>query len=368
MQKQEFISQLKKFVSFKTLAGSETEMAKALDFVESKLSNKTSIKRVKNGKAEILVAGNTASMSPDVGYMVHMDIVAGKPEQFTLKQKGDKLFGRGASDMKFSVPMGIGILNELIANKSKITFCLAITTDEEIGGPEGAAFLAGKMKFRPKCLIVPDGGDNLVFVNKAKGVCWLKVFSKGSPAHASRPWKGKNALDPIVKLATELVKIYGKNSLKENWNTTMNIGQINGGISTNQVCPEATMNLDFRYPKGDSIEKIFNKVKNLAKKISSNLKVEIDSTTLPTFTDESLPVVKSFVNSMAKAYGKKINIAPTYGASDASHFADFNIPILMMKPMGGEIHSDNEWVSLSSSMKFYEGLKLFIDSYYTNSS
>ena len=43
-----------------------------------------------------------------------------------------------------------------------------ITTDEEVGGFEGAKFLVEKVKFSPKALIVPDGGDNLVFVDKAK--------------------------------------------------------------------------------------------------------------------------------------------------------------------------------------------------------
>lgn len=256
--------------------------------------------------------------------------------------------------------MGISLLNNLLGQNNSVSFTLAVTTDEEIGGPEGASYLAEKMKFRPKVLIIPDGGDNLTFVNKAKGVCWLIIKSTGRPAHASRPWKGKNAIEPLANLATDLIKIYGKNSLKENWNTTMNIGQIQGGISVNQVCPEAFMKLDFRYPENDSVSNIVSTVRRLAKKISPELNVEIDSTTLPTFTDKELPVVKKFVAAMEQVYRKKIVIAPTYGASDASSFAPFNIPILMMKPIGGEIHSANEWVSLSSCLKFYKGLDLFL--------
>jgi len=360
MKKDEFIKQLSKLVAFQTLTGNVGENSKALDYVESLISKAAFTKRVKNGAAEIFLAGNSNTPSPDVGYLVHIDIVAGKPEQFTLKQNGDKLSGRGSSDMKFSIPMGIALLNELISNGSKLKFTLAITTDEETGGDMGASFLVEKLKFRPKFLIVPDGGDNLSFVNKSKGVCWLSVKSKGTPAHASRPWKGKNALVPLVILAKKLTDIYGVNSLKENWDTTMNIGQIQGGISTNQVCPEAIMKLDFRFPEGNSAQKITNQVKNLAVKIDPELKVVVDSTTLPTFTDTKLPVVKSFIGSMEKVYGKKLKIAPAYGASDASNFGGLNIPVLMMKPMGGEIHSDNEWISLESCLKFHEGLKLFI--------
>ena len=301
MKKEEFISQIAKLVSFETVTGNVAENSEALSYVESLISKDAEVKRIKNKDAEILIAGNSNIMTPDVGYMVHMDVVAGKPEQFKVSIKADKIFGRGTSDMKFSIPIGISLLNQLIATKSKITFSLAITTDEEIGGFAGGAFLAEKLKFRPKVLIVPDGGDNLTFVNKAKGVCQLVITAKGSPAHASRPWVGRNALDMLSTLSVELLKIYGKNNIKENWNTTMNTGQIQGGISINQVCPVAVMKVDFRYPETDSIEKITKTVSGIAAKISNNITIEKASTGLPTFTNTDLFVVKDFLKTMEKA-------------------------------------------------------------------
>lgn len=363
MKKDLFINQLKKLVSFETVTGNIDENNKAILFVKSLINSKAKIKIFKNGKAIILIAGNGDLITPDIGFLVHMDVVSGKPEQFKSKVTGDKIYGRGTSDMKFSIPIGIELLNELVREKSKLSFTLAITTDEETGGEEGAAYLAEQLKFNPDVLIVPDGGDNLTFVNKSKGVCWLSVQSSGKPSHASRPWKGKNALEPIAQLATKLVKIYGKNSLKENWNTTMNIGQIEGGKSVNQVCPEAIMKLDFRYPESDTIGNIVSQVKIAAAGCGGNLKIKIDSTTLPTFTDKNLPVVKGFISSLEKSFKKKILIAETYGASDASHFAKIDAPILMIKPIGGEIHSENEWISVSSCLKFLDALKDFVFNY-----
>jgi succinyl-diaminopimelate desuccinylase len=360
MNKNTFISQLTKLVSFETITGNLAENAKALDYVEFLLNPKAIVKRIKNKKAEILIASNTKTQFPEIGYLVHMDVVSANPKEFNLRVKGDKLFGRGTSDMKFSIPMGISLLNDLITNKSKLGFSLVITTDEEVGGFDGGAYLAEKLKFRPSCLLVPDGGDNLVFVEKAKGVCQVLIESKGSPAHASKPWIGKNALDPLARLSNELLNIYGKNNLKETWNTTMNIGQLQGGISTNQVCAEAVMKLDFRYPETESIKNILRVVTGIAKKIEPGLKISLMSTGLPTFTDMENSYVKGFLGAMGKAFSKKIVVDKTYGASDARHFAKYNIPVLMMKPMGGEIHSVNEWVSLSSCLTFYEGLKTFL--------
>jgi len=359
MNKQTFINQLSKLVAFETVSGNVAENSKALDYVESILPKKTTVKRFKNKNAEILIAGNVDTLSPKVGYLVHMDVVSGRPDQFVPKVIDDKIIGRGTSDMKFSIPIGIELLSEAI--KLNLSFSIAITTDEETGGYEGGLFLAKNIKFRPKCLIVPDGGDNMNFVNKSKGVCQIIIESAGKTAHASRPWIGFNAIEPLIILESKLLKKYGKNNDKPNWNTTMNIGIIEGGKSLNQVCDKAVIKLDFRFPETDSAERIVAEVKALAKTVGGKITVSTASIGMPTFTDKDLLVVKTFLSTMKKVYGKKILVKETYGASDARHFAEFNIPILMIKPIGGEIHSENEWISISSCLKFHEGLRLFID-------
>lgn len=360
LEKQVFVDQLAQLVECKTLSGDVAENAKALDLVIGWIDKRAKIKRVQNGKAEILIAGNTDSVNPDFAFMVHMDVVAGKPGQFEMVVDGDRLVGRGTSDMKFSIPIGIALLNESLKEKSNLSFALVITTDEEVGGFEGAKFLVGKMGFSPKTLIVPDGGDNLVFVDRAKGVCQINIHSTGSPAHASRPWLGMNALEPLILIAAKLIKEFSETNKKESWMTTMNIGVVQGGISTNQVCPEAEMKLDFRFPETESVEKILERVRGLAREVGGEIEVELSSTGQPTFTDKNLPVVKKFIRAIEMATGRKIEVKPTYGASDARWFSGQNTPVLMIKPIGGEIHSDREWISLSSCLEFYKGLRGFL--------
>ena len=89
--------------------------------------------------------------------------------------------------------------------------------------------------------------------------------------------------------------------------------------------------------------------------------VKLGSFGYPTFTDKNLPIVKEFLSAMGEALGKKIVVKGAYGASDSRHFSKLNIPILMMKPMGDGIHSESEWLSISSSYKFYIGLELFLN-------
>ncbi len=72
------------------------------------------------------------------------------------------------------------------------------------------------------------------------------------------------------------------------------------------------------------------------------------------------PVVKIFIKNIENEVGKKIKIKGAYGASDARHFADLSAPVLMIKPVGGDIHGDNENINIDSCLTFYSALQSFL--------
>lgn len=351
-----FLDQLGELIAIPSLAGNAAANAAALDYIETLISPEAQVKRIKNGNAEILLAGTRSTMKPEFGYLVHVDVVAAPDDLFALKQKNGFVYGRGVSDMKFSVPIGIALLNEIIESGTTANFTLAVTTDEELGGYEGAKYLAEKLKWRPEVLIVPDGGDNMQFVNKSKGIAQFEIMSKGKTAHASRPWQGENAIAPLGLLITKLNKKYGKNTKKENWKTTVNFGFVSGGISTNQVCDQAVLRVDFRFPETETVEGIEKEVRDVAASCGSGLSVTRLSYGPPTFTDTNNPEVRRFLAVLEHSYGQKIAVKPAYGASDARHFAPYGIPVLMIKPMGGDIHCDTEWLDVESALVFYQAL------------
>jgi succinyl-diaminopimelate desuccinylase len=331
--------------------------AAALDYVVSLISPTAHVQRIKNKDTEILLASTIKTDTPDFGYLVHIDVVAAPTELFQMTLSGDRILGRGVSDMKFSIPLGVALLSK----QSSISFCLAITTDEEVGGFDGAAYLAEELMWRPKSLIVPDGGDNMSFVDKAKGIANFTVTATGKSAHASRPWDGHNALPSLCKLVIALEEKYGPNLINENWDTTLNFGQLHGGISTNQVCDSAVLKLDYRYPETDSKERIENELSELTQMIDPTLKIEAGPAGLPTYTDITSPIVQKFLSSLQTTFEEKIVIKPTYGGSDARHFARFGTPVLMIKPHGGDIHCQTEYIEIESTMKFYQGLRNFLE-------
>ena len=284
-----FIKQLKELVKIKSLADNPQGNKEVIDYIESILpKNAKKIRNERNG-VYTLIAGNNNLKKPDIAYLAHADVVSGSPEQFSLKLNGDKLIGRGVSDMKYAIPIGIALLEKVITEKLNINFVLVITTDEEVGGANGIQFLSANKEFKPKIVIVPDWGDNFVFTNKSKGVAMIQIDSVGKKAHASEIWKGKDANRSLCELATKLLQKYGKNNMKKTWETTMNIGVMQGGIASNQVCDSAFMKLDFRFPEARSATEIFREVKEVAKKIDLKLSIKLMVSASPTQTDINSP-------------------------------------------------------------------------------
>ncbi len=59
-------------------------------------------------------------------------------------------------------------------------------------------------------------------------------------------------------------------------------------------------------------------------------------------------------------YGIEIGKTLSFGSSDARFFGEKNIPVIVIAPVGGEIHSDNEWIDLEDLGRFYNVLKQWI--------
>jgi len=140
----------------------------------------------------------------------HLDVVSGRKEQYKPYEKDGKLFGRGAIDMKGAAAVEILVFKE-IAKKVSYPLALQLVTDEEIGGFCGTKYQIEK-GVRADFVIAGEPTDFGVN-NKAKGIIWLKIKTKGKAAHGAYPWRGKKCLiDTILKFICG-VKLYIINAL-----------------------------------------------------------------------------------------------------------------------------------------------------------
>ena len=235
-------------------------------------------------------------------------------------------------------------------NKTNKKIALIITSDEEIGGNCCKQILK---HYNSQLAVVPDAGKNFELVIEEKGLLQLELSISGTSYHASEPFKGDNAILKLMDIYYKLLKIYKMPKNEKEYLTTINLSKINGGNSNNMVADFATMTLDIRYTKKDTINSIITNIKSISKNI--NIKI-LDQG--PVFTvNKNLPILKKFIKNTEKVLNKKLKITKCTATSDAIYFSGKNIPTILINPIGNYWHNPNEYVDINSLYTLYQILK-----------
>ncbi len=341
---------LKKLISFRTVSEDKEENKRALKWVKAQMGE-LSTKELSYDGHPVLIAG---SMKPKLCLQAHIDVVPGKDKLFNPTVKDGKLIGRGAYDMKFAIACYLDILETIKERDVGIL----ITADEELGGFNGVGAVL-KDGYEPEYCFLPDGGDNWRFDEKVKGVLHLNVLADGDPGHASRPWEGDSALLKMINFLKELEGHFSNKAYsEETFDSTLNIGKIEGGKATNQIASSAKAGIDIRFPDREEEKKITNLLKRMERNYEG-IKVEKVVSGSSFHCDLEHRFCKTFTTE-AQKLGKKVSSQLAHGSSDARFFAQKQIPTMMIKPDGGGSHSSEEWVDLKDLKDYCSVLRGFI--------
>ncbi|HEV7453682.1 MAG TPA: M20/M25/M40 family metallo-hydrolase, partial [Candidatus Saccharimonadales bacterium] len=80
-----------------------------------------------------------------------------------------------------------------------------------------------------------------------------------------------------------------------------------------------------------------------------------------TVTDMDNPLVGDFMRSIQKITGEPAKSCISYAASDGFYFSEQNIPCILTRPVGGELHGANEWISRASFVQLTPILRDYIE-------
>lgn len=284
----------------------------------------------------------------------HLDVVPGKKEQYTLQQDGDKLLGRGADDMKASAAVLVYLFKE-IAAKVSYPLALQLVTDEEVGGFYGARYQAEEGITTD--FYLTGETTELNIKNEAKGVLWLKATALGKTAHGAYPQNGDNALWKLKKYLDKLESAFPVPT-ELSWKTTLNLSAVsttNGAY--NKVPDYAEAKLDVRYIPSEA-KTILPKLKSL---LTPGVELEVVEADPFHYTDPNNKDIQALLK-IAREFsdGKKSELMQGQGASDARHYSAVGVPAIEFGPIGGGLHSDEEWVSIKGLETYSKILKEFL--------
>ncbi len=187
----------------------------------------------------------------------HIDVVpAGNRESwlsdpFSATARGDKLFGRGAADMKGGVASILNAIERVAKNNAlKRQLVFAATAGEETGfvGLEKLVQDSIVSSKSATCVVIGEPTD-LRPARAHRGIYRIKVNFHGRGAHAGTPELGINAIEDACQFVERLGDVRTELSQTKDvllGNTTLTPTMMSGGIGENVVPPNAEVVLDSR--------------------------------------------------------------------------------------------------------------------------
>lgn len=310
-----------------------------------------------------LVRGN--SSAAPVLLNGHLDTVGveGMPSPFTLRQEGDRLYGRGAYDMKGSVAVMLALAEYWARHPPERDVWLTFSCDEE-DRSLGTEFLV--KHWLPTLPVPPSGAVFLEPTEEKigvahKGFTWLEIEVLGKAAHGSRPEEGVDAILPLRAALDELERI--RSELRSRppdallGHASLHGGKIEGGTELSVVPAQARLQWERRTLPDEEAEMVDGELGRVAQAV------------------EQLPGghrVKSGKIFMRPPYrtppGADILRRVQAAASDSqrvglSFWADSalmglaGIPSILYGPIGHGAHAIDEWVSGRSLLNVCNVLK-----------
>ncbi|MDO8648848.1 MAG: M20 family metallopeptidase [Candidatus Peregrinibacteria bacterium] len=288
--------------------------------------------------------------SPEFLWFAHIDVVPGNPEQFILQVDGDRAYGRGTKDMKGASLPFLCALRSVLAEGKRPAVSVLLTSDEEVGGASIAGLVEGGVTAPIAC--TPDSGNNPAIIVEHKGSAWAKLIVEGKDAHASWPWTGENPI-PLLAHAIEVLTDAFPVPLQEEWGMTVTPTQLSASDAVNKIPDRAVASLDIRFPY-DVCTQVDQALELVRAALPEGCTLELVRGAAPLRTAPDHPRILALKRLIHEVTGEEIPIGREHGASDARHFSKHGIPAFIYGPVGGGIHSKEEWISLTSLVHYCE--------------
>lgn len=297
-----------------------------------------------------LVIGRLAGEGPRLLLIGHMDTVFedGTAAARPFRVDGDRALGPGTSDMKGGLLAGLHALAALAAVGVRPAVTFVANPDEEIGSPFSTPHIRRLAAEHDAALVLECARANGDIVSSRKGVADLHLSFRGRAAHAGvEPEKGRSA---VVAAAHAVVTLH---ELNGRWpGVTLNAGVITGGTRPNVVAAECLVKLDVRGVHAAEFEAAQTEVARvMADPAVAGVATEVKRIAFhpPMEPSPANRRLAELAAAIAAEAGFEVRDTATGGASDANTTSAAGLPSLDgLGPIGGDDHSADEWLDLSS--------------------
>jgi len=372
---------LSELIKFQTVSG--TSNLKLIEYCEKKLNKlgASSFKTYDESKQRVnlfsTITGKQKLNGRGIILSGHTDVVPASAKEwssdpFVAREKDDKIYGRGSCDMKGFIACSLALAPFFASQNLKKPIHFSFTYDEETAC-QGAPIMLEELKKRNvKCSICIVGEPtSMKAVQAHKGCYEYSTYFNGLAGLGSTPDKGVNAVEyasryinKLMELREELKKREPKNSVFTPPYSTLQIGGIRGGLASNVIAYQCTVDWEMRPVISEDGEFVNQNIEAYAKNVllpemrkvypKANIKKEIIGEIIG-FTKEEK---SEAVNLVCNLTGDNSRDVVSFG-TEAGLFQELGISTVVCGPGSIEqAHKIDEYVSFDQ-LKLC--LKMLID-------
>jgi succinyl-diaminopimelate desuccinylase len=293
--------------------------------------------------------------APTVVLHGHIDVVPGLRDQFEPRIEGDRLYGRGAYDMKGALAAML-VTAAAMRDQQGVRVRLGIVGDEESEeGEERGSDQLVDSGFIGDFAITGEPTDLHIGV-EAKGVLALRLKVAGTAAHGATPWLGDNAVLNAIDVFRSIESLpFARHSSELFDRPSINLGRIWGGDALNKVPDLCVIDVDIRYLPDQDPAAVLDEVRGIEGIEAASL-----FTRPPATVDRESTFVRALRESAAEHHDGEPMSVGRDGASDAVSFLRVGVPAVEFGPVGAGHHGPREGVSVSSLEAYRQALESFL--------
>ncbi|HXJ08333.1 MAG TPA: M20 family metallopeptidase [Burkholderiales bacterium] len=317
------------------------------------------------GRTSVVARAGGSEAKAPLCFTGHLDIVPLGTRKWTKdpfrgETDGDRLFGRGTSDMKAGIAAILLAARSFSKRLSGTPGIVLVLTAAEEGGCIGSQHLARtQLLGKAGAMVVGEPTSNYPYAGH-KGSLKFYARFRGVSAHGSLPELGVNAIYKAAKAVGALEKFDFETKKHPVMGApTMNVGTFEGGQGVNMVPDEATVGVDIRTVAGMDHQKILEKIMST---LGSEAEIEVFSNMNAVWTEPQ----QEWVQRVFEITGRHLGARPqpkaqTYNTDAGNLLRVYRgAPTVILGPgEAAQAHQTDEYVNMErirESVAIYEEL------------
>ena len=288
----------------------------------------------------------------------HLDTVPEPAGGLPVRVEGDRVYGRGSSDMKAGDAVMLALLENSGWEGSWAEPTFVFYEQEEgpyVGNGLETVFEACPWVTDAELAFILEPTENALEVG-CVGTAQVEVTFEGRPAHSARPWQGENALTAAGRFLAGLHEREAEEVVVDGlpFYEVLSPTMARGGRAKNVVPDEFWINVNHRFPPGRGrahVERVFD---GLLREAGGRARYEVADFAPSGSVDLDHHLIQSFVSD-------SLAVRPKQAWTDVARFAGRGVAAVNFGPgLPTQAHQQGEYAELPLLVESYERFRRFL--------